>query len=142
MKNEKDFLQIDIEEITSIEVTKEEKQVVISHILQKPIKAFRLPKWVIAALFAIGVSSVGILSLSTVASKLPIVEHFLSYFSKDEQLTRFADNSSIVATTSVSNGITMKVEDALYDGNLVSLSFSLDRSNHWTIYFSWRIFLK
>ncbi len=126
MKNEKDFLQIDIEEITSIEVAKEEKQAVIRHILQKPIKVFKLPKWVVAALIAIGISSVGIMSISTVASKLPIVEQFLSYFSKDEQLSRFADNSSIVATTSVSNGITMKVEDALYDGNLVSLSFSLE----------------
>ncbi|MFF5994639.1 DUF4179 domain-containing protein [Lysinibacillus sp. KU-BSD001] len=126
MKGEKDFLRIDIDEIESFDVSNHEVKTVIQHVLREPKKVYRVSKWGVAAVLAIGIGSISILSIPTIASKLPIIEQLLSYFSEDKKLVLFNDYATAFGQTAESNGMTMKIEDAVYDGYLVSIAFSIE----------------
>lgn len=124
MKNEKDFLLLNIDEVEPFNVSKDEEKAVIKHVLQKTKQPFRLSKWTTAALFTIGFSSISILAIPTIASKLPVIEQLLSAFSDDKNLVLFHDYATPVGQTAESNDVTIKIEDAVYDGYLLSIAFS------------------
>ena len=125
MKSEKDFLLLNIDEIEPLKVSKDEEKAVIKHVLQKPKKPLHFSKWVAAALLTIGFSSISILAIPTIASKLPVIEQLLSAFSEDKNLVLFNNYATAVGQTAESNGVTIKIEDAVYDGYLLSIAFSV-----------------
>jgi len=125
MKSEKDFLLLNIDEIEPLKVSKDEEKAVIKHVLQKPKQTFHFSRWAVVALLAIGLSSISILAIPTIASKLPVIEQLLSSFSEDKNLVLFNDYATAVGQTAESNGVTIKIEDAVYDGYLLSIAFSV-----------------
>ncbi|MFF2176052.1 hypothetical protein ACFVT8_06275 [Lysinibacillus sp. NPDC058147] len=72
MIKEKSILQLDLEEIIPVVVSKNEKQKVINTVLQKKTKTKKTRKWAIASIFAIGISSTCLINFPSVASKLLI----------------------------------------------------------------------
>lgn len=125
MKSEKDFLLLDIDEIEPLNVSKDEEKTVIKHVLHKPKQTFHFSKWAAVALLTIGLSSISILAIPTIASKLPVIEQLLAAFSDDKNLVLFDDYATVIGQTAESNGATIKIEDAVYDGYLLSIAFSL-----------------
>lgn len=125
MKSEKDFLLLDIDEIEPLNVSKDEEKTVIKHVLHKPKQTFHFSKWAAVALLTIGLSSISILAIPTIASKLPVIEQLLAAFSDDKNLVLFNDYATAIGQTAESNGVTIKIEDAVYDGYLLSIAFSV-----------------
>ena len=72
MNKEKSIIQLDIEDIAPVVVSKNEKQKVINTVLQKKPKSKKIRKWAIASIFAIGISSASLVNFPSLASKLPI----------------------------------------------------------------------
>ncbi|MFJ7733420.1 hypothetical protein ACIQXF_16235 [Lysinibacillus sp. NPDC097231] len=72
MSKEKNFLQLDLEDISPVVVSKNEKQKVINTILQKQPLPKQIRKWTIASILAIGISSACLVNFPSMASILPI----------------------------------------------------------------------
>ncbi|WP_286924934.1 MULTISPECIES: hypothetical protein [Lysinibacillus] len=88
MSKEKNFLQLDIDDITPVEVSKNEKQKVIKTILQKQfLRKKKIRKWTIASILAIGICSASLVNFPSMASILPIKDVTLSekLFSKQHE---------------------------------------------------------
>ncbi|MGE7997449.1 hypothetical protein ACQKOF_01960 [Lysinibacillus sp. NPDC093190] len=78
MNEEKNFLQLELEDITPVMVSKNEKQKVMNTVLQKQQKTKQIRKWAIASIFVIGVSSACLVTFPSMASILPIKDLILS----------------------------------------------------------------
>ena len=88
MSKEKNLLQLDIDDITPVEVSKNEKQKVIKTILQKQfLRKKKIRKWTIASILAIGICSASLVNFPSMASILPIKDVTLSekLFSKQHE---------------------------------------------------------
>jgi len=89
MSKEENFLQLDLEDITPVVVSNNEKQKVINTVLQKKPKPNQIRKWAIAAIFAIGICSASLVNFPSKASILPIKDLILSetLLSKQHEFT-------------------------------------------------------
>lgn len=87
MNKEKIFLQLDIDDITPVSVSKNEKQKVLNTVLQKQFRRKKIRKWTIASILAIGICSASLVNFSSIASILPIKDVTLSekLFSKQHE---------------------------------------------------------
>ena len=87
MNKEKSILQLDIEDIVPVVVSKNEKQKVINTVLQKKSKPKQIHKWAIASIFAIGLSSACLVNFPSLASILPIndLKIYKTLFSKQHE---------------------------------------------------------
>jgi len=87
MNKEKIFLQLDIDDVTPVMVSKNEKQKVIKTVLQKQFIRKKIRKWTIASILAIGICSASLVNFPSMASILPIKDVNLSekLFSKQHE---------------------------------------------------------
>lgn len=120
------WLALDIEEIPEAEVSGFEKKAMKKRILGYKRKAQWFTKIAMAAGIFIGASAITAVAFPSLASQIPILEDIVSYFEEDELIfSHFSEVAQPLGLTQTSNGSSVAIEEAVYDGTSVTVSFAL-----------------
>ena len=129
-KTHKDWLDLNVDNIEPMELSTDQKVHLKQTILKKTTKK-RTPKWVrhLAAAAIIGVSAVTTISFAfpTLASQIPFMKNIISYFdNEDTMFENFGNYATEIGQVQTSNGISMMIESAVYDGTSVTISYAIE----------------
>lgn len=126
----KEWIDIDIDNLELLDVSDIEKARVKQHVLKKRKKA---PIWRhIAVVAVIIVSSTTAMSFAipSIASQIPFMDNVISYFNDEEQhYKNFESFSTDISLSQTSNGVTVMIDNAVYDGTNITVSFAIE-TNH------------
>lgn len=120
------------EEIEPMDVSDLEKKAMKQRVLKKINQQRRVPKiWLNAAAAAVilvaSVTTIG-LGFPTLASQIPIVSNIFSVFNEDQDglYTAYEEFAKDVSQAQTSNGVTIMIDRAVYDGKSVTLTYSVE----------------
>ncbi|MGI2329050.1 DUF4179 domain-containing protein [Planococcus sp. YIM B11945] len=120
------FLMADVEEIPEADVSSFEKKVMKKRLLGKKRKAPWLKKLAAAASILIAASGATAVAFPSLASQIPILQNIVSYFEDDELLfNHFSEVAQPLGLTETASDSTITIEEAVYDGTSVTISFAL-----------------
>lgn len=120
------LLNTDIEEFPEAAVTALEKKQMKQHITGHKKKPAWLLKTAIAAALLIGTAATSAVGFPSIASQIPVLQNIVSYFEDEELMfSHFSEVAQPLDMTQTSNGSTVTLEEAVYDGTSVSISFAL-----------------
>lgn len=123
------------EEIEPIDVSDEEKEAMKQRVRKKISQQRRVPKiWRnVAAAAVIAIASVTTIGLGfpTLASQIPLVSNIFSVFNEDRDgfYTEYEEFATDVSQAQTSNGVTIMIDRAVYDGKSVTLTYSVETEN-------------
>lgn len=124
----KDWLDLDVENIEPMNLSDSKKAKIKNNILAKSHrkkKFLRLRHLTAAAI--IGISTVAAISFTfpTVASQIPFIQNIMSFFQNeaDIDLEKYA---TAIGQVQTDNGISVMIEDAVYDGTSITVSYALE----------------
>lgn len=124
--------KIDVDDVQELEVSEREKAKVKKALrvsLNKKKQAKDWKKRVVAASIITFFTTVTIgLSFPTHASNIPIIGDIFSFFDQEKEglYTNYKDYSSEMDLSQKSNGINVTINDAIFDGKTVAITFSID----------------
>ncbi|MGE7092437.1 DUF4179 domain-containing protein [Lysinibacillus sp. NPDC048646] len=129
-KSHKDWLDIDVDAIEPMELSSTQKVQLKQTILSKTKKK-RPAKWVrhFTAAAIIGVSAFTTINFAfpTLATQIPFMNNIASYFdNKNTMFENFQSHATDIGQVQTSNGISMMIESAVYDGTSVTISYALE----------------
>ncbi|WP_025785372.1 DUF4179 domain-containing protein [Sporosarcina sp. D27] len=119
-------------EIEPLDVSDEEKEAMKQQVRKKINQQRRVPKiWRnIAAAAVIGVASVTTIGFGfpTLASQIPLVSNIFSIFNEEQDgfYTEYEEFATVVSEAQTSNGVTIMIDRAVYDGKTVTLTYSVE----------------
>lgn len=123
----KEWMNIDIDNLELLEVTDLEKKHVKQHILKKRNK---IPFWrhiAVAAVVLVGATTVTGFAFPSIASQIPFMDNVISYFNDEEQRHKsFEVFSTDIGLAQTSNGMTVMIDNAVYDGTNITVSFAIE----------------
>jgi len=126
----KELFELDIDKLELLEVTDIEKARVKQNVLNKRNKA---PIWrhmAVAAAIIVGATTATGFAFPSFASQIPFMENVVSYINKDEQdYKKFESFSTDIGLAQTSNGLTVMIDKAVYDGTNITVSFAIE-TNH------------
>jgi len=122
----KEWIDLDIDNLELLEVTDTEKAQVKQHVLKKK----KIPKWrnmTVAAAVIVGATIATGFAFPSIASQIPFMENVISYFDDEEQRYKnFETFSSDIGVVQTSNGITVMIDNAVYDGTNITVSYAIE----------------
>lgn len=128
MKQEyKDILNLDIDQIEPIPLTNEQKINLKKKVLEKKkgYKPNRVGRMAAAVFLGGGVLTASFMTIPAIANQIPFVQNILSYFADDALPSNYTDYAEIVNQVQSSNGIDIMIENAVYDGTNVFLTYAI-----------------
>ena len=122
----KEWMDLDIDKLELLEVTDIEKAHVKQHVLKKK----KTPIWrnmAVAAVIIVGATIATGFAFPSIASQIPFMENVISYFDDEEQRYKnFETFSSDIGVAQTSNGITVMIDNAVYDGTNITVSYAIE----------------
>ncbi len=121
--------------LDTIQVPAEKLDGIIDEVLyERPVRKTFLKKWLYpvaaAAVLVIGMATTTMVASPTVASfvvQIPIIGNVFNFLGIDENsFENYEEFSESVGLSESSNGITMIIDQAIYDGTNVTLSFLIE----------------
>lgn len=120
------LLNTDIEDIPEAPVSKLEKKAMKRRLLGQKKKTGWLLKTAVAAALLIATGITMVTAFPTIASQIPVLQDIVSYFDEEELIfPHFSEVAQPLNMTQTSNGSTLSLEEAVYDGTSVTISFAL-----------------
>ena len=120
------LLNTDIEDMPEATVTAREKKRMKQRLSGQSKKTAWLLKTVVAAALLIGLAGTTIIAFPSIASQIPVLQNIVSYFDEEDLVfDHFSDVAQPLDMTQTSNGSTITLEEAVYDGTSVTVSFAL-----------------
>lgn len=128
-KSYKDWANLDIESIEPLEVTELEKARIKQFVLgskkkYKPSKLWR--NMAAAAVILVGGTVTMGFAFPTVASQIPFMQNVITYFQDDNRYTNFEEFSTALGLAQTSNGVTVMIDHAVYDGTSITISYAIE----------------
>ncbi|MGD6844423.1 DUF4179 domain-containing protein [Bacillus infantis] len=126
-KDVKQLLNINMEEIEPEPLSDKQKAAMRTYILSKnsPRKRFKPAHMAAAAILGTAVVSASLVSVPAVANQVPFLQSILSYFSDEELPGSYSDLATVINQVQSSNGIDIMIEDAVYDGTNIILTYAI-----------------
>ncbi|MCR8851049.1 DUF4179 domain-containing protein [Rossellomorea sp. SC111] len=121
----KEWMELDIDSLELEEVTELEKKRVKQHVLNKRKKTNVWRNMAVASVMLIGVSTAASFAYPSFATQLPFMDDVIRYFS-DEPYKEFEDYSTDIGLTETSNGVTILIDNAVYDGTNIKISYAIE----------------
>lgn len=121
-----DKLKMDTD-LQPIDVNELEKARIKQHVLRNKKKNY-MPKIASVAVAVVAASCITFgVAFPTLAAKLPIVGNLFESFVDDKSYVfdKFADHASGIGVTKESNGISVTVTDAVYDGENITIAYTM-----------------
>jgi hypothetical protein len=128
MKQEcKDWIDLDIDQIEPKPLSTAQKMNIKRHVLfkSKVKKPFNVRYLAIAALLCISVVTTSFMTIPALANQLPFIQKILTYFDGDALPNSYVDFATIVNQVQSDNGIDIMIENAVYDGTNVILTYAV-----------------
>ncbi|MFS0556265.1 DUF4179 domain-containing protein [Brevibacillus sp. 179-C9.3 HS] len=127
----KEWINIDVDQIKPLEVTDLEKARMKQRILGTKKQKATLPflRNAAAAVIITGASLAAVsFAVPSLASQIPFMQGILSYFDKEQDhfYGQYEKYASVIKQTQSSNGITMMIENAVYDGTSITIAYALE----------------
>ncbi|MBD8033322.1 MULTISPECIES: DUF4179 domain-containing protein [Solibacillus] len=122
----KKWTDLDIDHLELLEVTEMEKARVKQHVLKKHKKAPRWRNIVVASIIVLSATITTGFAFPTIASQIPFMENIIGYFTEDERSSNFETFSTDVGLVETSNGTTVMIENAVYDGTNITVSYAIE----------------
>lgn len=123
--NEKDFIKMDIEKIEPVELSDWEMKNIEKSILHSSKKRSNKKfKWMSAIAMTILIVTSSTIWLPAVADRLPIIQQLLQ-INANPQLQVFSDYATIINQIDESNGSTIELAEAFFDGSIISISYEM-----------------
>jgi Family of unknown function (DUF5643)/Domain of unknown function (DUF4179) len=123
----KEWIDMDIDQLDLVDVTDVEKARVKQHVLKKRKK---VPIWrnmAVAAVIILGTSTATGFAFPSLASQIPFMDNVISYFNGEEQhYKNFETFSTDIGLAQTSNGITVMIDNAVYDGTNITVSYAIE----------------
>ena len=129
MTKYKEWVDLDIDSIEPVEITSVDKKKVKQHVM-KHSKRRKSPIWRNAAaavmLLLGGTVTMGV-AFPSVASQIPFMSDVISYLQEEDDLyTHFDEFSTDIGLAETSNGTTMMIDHAVYDGTSITISYAIE----------------
>lgn len=123
----KKWLELDINEIEPMPLSKEQKAKVKIHVLSKSKrkKRFNVRYFAASALFVVSVVTASLITFPAIANQLLFVKSILTYFEKDALPETYEEFATIVNQVQSSNGLDVMIENAVYDGTNIILTYAI-----------------
>ena len=126
----KEWMDLDIDNLELPEVTDIEKARVKRHVLLKRKKAPIFLNIAVAAVILVGATVTTGFAFPSVASQIPFMQNVISYFEDEEKrYTNFEALSTDLGLTQTSNGITVMIDNAVYDGTSITVSYAIETAH-------------
>ena len=132
MKDIYEFLndvEIDVNEIKEISANDLEKKKLMKKLREDIKKTQHIkPKRTLTAITAASFSCLMLIGLSftTYADELPFLGNIFKFINKEGIYDNYKENSDELNLIQKSNGIKMTVNEAIYDGNTVTITFTIE----------------
>lgn len=128
MKEFESILRMDIDEIELVEVSELERKRVKNFVLGTKKRRRRMFRNVVAAaLVFVGASVTVGFAFPSFASQLPIAKNIMSYFTNQELVYNiFSENSTTIEQFQSSNGLSIMIENAVFDGTSLTVTYALE----------------
>lgn len=122
-------IEMDVSQFEEEEVSTAEKAKMMMD-LKREIRKPRTVKWrkiAAAASISIGLSSAALfgLSFTSFAQEIPFIGNVFKYFNNDGFYENYVENSNTIAMTQDDNGISMTVNEAIFDGKTLYVTYDL-----------------
>lgn len=123
----KEWVDLDIDSLELLEVTDIEKAHVKKHVLKKRKKTAIWRNIAVAATIFVGATMATGFAFPSIASQIPFMENVISYFDDEEQRYKnFEAFSSDIGLAQTSNGMTVMIDNAVYDGTNITVSYAIE----------------
>ncbi|MFC7686513.1 DUF4179 domain-containing protein [Ureibacillus sp. GCM10028918] len=123
----KEWLDLDIDQLELLDVTEIEKARVKQHVLKKRSKTAIWRRIAAASIILIGTTTATGFAFPSLASQLPFMDNVIQFFNDNEhRYTNFDDLSSDINLSQASNGVTVMIDDAVYDGTNITVSYAIE----------------
>ena len=123
--SEKDFIRIDIDKIEPVEISDWEMKNIEKRILHASKKrSNKKIKWISAIAMATLLVTSSTIWLPAVADRLPIIQQLMQV-NDNPQLQVFNDYATIINQLDESNGSTIELAEAFFDGSSISISYEM-----------------
>ncbi|MCA1063951.1 DUF4179 domain-containing protein [Rossellomorea sp. AcN35-11] len=119
----KEWMDLDVEQLELLDVSDKEKARVKQHVLKKRRKA---PAWrtvAAAAVIGIGAATATTFVMPSVASQIPFMDDVIRYFEGEDGFEEFSTDIGLAETD---QGVTVMIDDAVYDGTNITVSFAIE----------------
>lgn len=128
-KKYRDWFDFDMDQIELIPLSAEQKKDIKDHVLSKNKvkKSIRLRYLATAVLLGISVITVSFMSLPALANQIPFIQSVLTYFEDNSlpNINTYTELATDMKQVQSSNGIDVSVENAVYDGTNIILTYTI-----------------
>ncbi|MBP3951681.1 DUF4179 domain-containing protein [Bacillus suaedae] len=124
----KEWMDLDIDQLELLEVDDLEKARVKKHVLNRQKKSSIWRNMVVSAALGVSVLTVATgFAFPSLVSQIPFMDHVISYFDDEEQhYKNFETFSTDIGLAQSSNGITVMIDNAVYDGTNVTVAYAIE----------------
>ncbi|MGE7919588.1 DUF4179 domain-containing protein [Viridibacillus sp. NPDC093762] len=127
----KKWANLNVEDIEPMDVTDIEKTRMKQRIINKKMPKIKRPVWriaVVALMILVGSATTVSFAIPSVASQFPFIKGIVNYFTSDNDklYEQYSDYATDIEQLDISNGITMMIENAVYDGNTITITYALE----------------
>lgn len=127
----KKWANLNVEDIEPMDVTDIEKARVKKRIINKKIIKTKQPVWrivAVALMIFVGSATTVSFAMPSVASQIPLIKGIINYFTSDNDkfYEKYSEYATDIEQVQMSNGITMMIENAAYDGNTITITYALE----------------
>lgn len=122
----KKWAEIDVNSIELLEVEDADKQRVKSFVLKQK-KQTKWKRLSLTAAIIIGITTATVLAFPTYIAQIPFVGSIMSYLKDDyNRFAEFEAFSNDIGLEQTSNGITVSIDKAIYDGRNITVSYVVE----------------
>ena len=121
----KRLMEIDIDTIEEKPLTDIQKQRILKSARTKKAPKGTWRRFITAAIVGLAVISGSLYALPTIASQVPFVENILEKINPDFVPKNYLDLATIINQVESSNGVDMMIENAVYDGTTLMVSYAI-----------------
>lgn len=124
----KNWLDLDVDQIEPKPLSEKQKQSIKTYVLTNnkyEKKKFDMRHLATAAILGLSVVTASYFALPAVAGQIPFMQNVLTYFEDEELPNTYADLATVVSQVQTSNGIDVMIENAVYDGTNVMITYAI-----------------
>lgn len=124
----KDWFDLDLDQIETKSLSDIKKKNIKTFVLandQYKTEKLNMRYLVTAAILGLSIVTASYFALPTVAGQIPFMQNVLMYFEDEELPTTYADLATVVNQAQTSNGIDVMIENAVYDGTNVMVTYAV-----------------